>query len=535
MESDATPPTPPQDEHPSAEPVEAERQPVVSLPPKKRRPVKLILACLVLLLIAGGVTLAINHYSSTPAETTKPAAKKDVQLIRYGLTTGPIDSFYPEIEDSIVAYEVNRLSFEGLVGYQKLTNIVPELAVSWTNPDSTTWIFNLRHGVKFHNGHTMTAVDVQKSIEAAQQNKGLSNYYSTIKTVEPSGDYKIKITTDGPDPILLNKLTALYVFDSKGSSTADPANGTGPYQVKPGTKPSETAIDLVAFDQYHGGHVSTRELQLKWTDDQAAAVKDLNQGKLDFLGDMDQQYVGQATGAIPYYSKPVGLAMIQVNTLKAGSPVQKLAVRQALQAAIDVPAFIKALHLHTEPAGQLIPKDVPGYNPDIKAPAHDPAKAKALLASAGYPNGLTLTLSSSAAPEEGINEIIRQLKVAGITVKSQDVPDFDQFINLLEGGSYELAYDGYDSSLIDGTDFLSLVTAPYSNIPKLTELTDEAGQTVDPSKRLALTQQAEKIVSDQVLVVPLQLHKNTYLMRQSYHFSQQSFVGSGIDFWKVYR
>lgn len=531
-----------QTNQPPAEPpagpvVSDSRQPdpePVAQPARRSRRGALIVGVLILLVVVAAVIYLLGKGNSSKSASNGTKGTKDVALIRYGMSTGPINSFYPDIEDSAVNYEVNRQIFEGLVTYQDQTKIVPQLATSWSNPDENTWVFNLRRGVKFHTGRTMTAKDVVASLQAAKKNDGLSAYNGTIKDVTANGDYQVKITTDGPDPILLNRLSAMYIFDSSSGVNNDPINGSGPYMLKPGTKPTDSSVDLVAFDQFHGGHVRTRELQLKWYQDQDQSVSDFNQGKLDLVGELDPGEFQKVRHGIRYNAAQEGLSFIQLNTLKTGSPVQKLAFRQALAYAINVNELIKVTGIPGKPANQLIPQDVPGYNPAAKFPAANIAKAKALLAQAGYPNGVTVTLTESDSPTLEIQEIIRELAQVGVTVKENNIPDFDQFVNALNDNSTEMSESAYTTYLFDGTDLLSLVTSPYNNIPQLDQLTNEAGQTTDPAKRLKLMQQAEKIVTDQVLIIPLNSSQLVYMTNKPYHMQQDIFSSTGVNFWKVY-
>ena len=202
--------------------------------------------------------------------------------------------------------------FEGLVGYQDQIKIKPMLATSWSNPDDSTWVFNLRHNVKFHSGRTMTADDVKYSLDYAVAHQGdngsatqlaLASSINSVKVLNP---YQVQITTNGPDAVLLNRLAALYVVDSK-AKLGDPNAGTGPYMIKPGTiKPNASALDLVAVNNYWGGHVYTRAVHFQEDATEDQMTKDAAAGKLDIAGDFNDKQVAQVKSAQPkaIWSKP---------------------------------------------------------------------------------------------------------------------------------------------------------------------------------------------------------------------------------------
>ncbi len=226
-------------------------------PPKR---LKISLLVVGILLLVGGGVLAFMKNREHVAPTAPVA--QDITQLKVGLVEGPLDRFYPDGPLSTGNFTLDRQVFEGLVRYDQQAKIIPLLATGWTNPSDDTWVFQLRHGVKFHTGRTMTASDVKASL-LARDNGFTQAYGTTIKKVDVVDDYTIKITTDGPDPILLNRLSLLFIFDASSKVKNSPSDGTGPYELKTGTKPTADAIDLTAFADYWGGHAYTRELDFR--------------------------------------------------------------------------------------------------------------------------------------------------------------------------------------------------------------------------------------------------------------------------------
>ncbi len=189
--------------------------------------------------------------------------KRDVESISYQTVGGSFDKFYPAKGALSTApnLEFNQQVFETLVQYQNLAQIKPLLALSWNNPNESTWVFNLKPNVKFQDGNTLTAASVKASLEAGKANQELASYTDTLKDITVISPTKIQITTVAPDALFLAKLTNIFIYDSKPpAGTKNSDTGTGPYIVKPGTNPTAERASLSAFDAYHGGHVSTRNL-----------------------------------------------------------------------------------------------------------------------------------------------------------------------------------------------------------------------------------------------------------------------------------
>src|SRR5262249_35033441 len=138
------------------------------------------------------------------------------------------------------------------------------------------WIFNLQKGIKFHDGHTLAASDVKYTIDSIIANHSdlAQTYASTIASVDVVNNNTVKITTSQPDPALLNKLSWLYIIDANAPKGSDPTQaGTGPYELKSGTKPSSTNVQLVAFNDYHGGRPQTQALSFGARDNNAETLK----------------------------------------------------------------------------------------------------------------------------------------------------------------------------------------------------------------------------------------------------------------------
>lgn len=499
-------------------------------------------AVLIVLLLGGIGYLAwkVSNQKTTTSSTTA-VIKKDVTLLRIGSVEGLVNSFYPSADDfELTAFQVNNQIYEGLVQFQNGTKIVPLLATSWTNPDDNIWIFNIKRGVKFHNGNTLTAKDVKYSLDKYAKTAFEGVFKFDTKSLTVVNDNKIKIVTASPDPLLLHKLAYLMIVDSTSTKDGDPTAGTGPYQVKPGTTPTESQLDLVAFDKYHGGRPSTREI--KWTSyaTEDELLKDTIAKKIDYAIAIDtakdNDQLKRQTNLTIVSDPGIGVSAMGFNTLKKGSPLANLKVRQAIALAIDRQAVIDASNLKAVPAYQAVTQDVPGYNNDITSSKPDPEAAKKLLADAGYPKGLSfdLAFSKEFAIDQATN-IAKQLKEIGVTVNLKPQDTFDQLAEIAFNGKGDAYFMSNTTDLLDASDVLTSVfkSTNYSNA-KFDQLLADAGKSLDSSKRLSDLEQASKIVIvEDVAEVPIYSRTDNTAYDPSLVVNRDSYIGP--YFWKVYK
>lgn len=531
------------DDKPSTEtPVEPAAPPkaVTSNGPKKsHKSLLTIIIVLLLILVAAGAG-AYYWYSIKPSHKSSTAAvvaKKDIPNIRYVTTNEGWESFYPGFDDASNYDESNIMIFEGLVRFENKTQIVPLLSTGWTNPDSSTWVFTLRPGVKFHDGRVMTADDVKASFDSAKSTSLGETYASTIKSVTATGPLQVTIKTDGPDPTLLKKLTKYFVYDTKSGKANDPINGTGPFVVKPGTVPKPTSLELVANDSYWGGRPHVRSFSFVGIDsnDHAKAYGDGKANLMSMFADTPT-----LTNNRPYVSQKLdqsSVFIMPLNTLKAGSPLAKLQVRQAIEDAIDPSAIAKVRETDGVPATQLVPNSIVGFDPSVTRPARDVAKAKELLKEAGYPSGISFTLTYFAPSQTTAAEIAKELAEAGIKVNLDPQTDVKTLSSKAFSGQTDAYFNTYTSDIFDASDVLSAFadTPNYKN-QAVIDLLTKAGSTLDANKRLGYLQQASKLMADDLGVVPIFSESGDQIIYDPSFVIQRDIANNsiGVYFQKVY-
>lgn len=518
-------------------------EPIVSQQPQKRGGKKGIFAALILVLvIAAGVAgyFAFASDTSTTTKTVSTSTKQTIPQLRVGMYNETLQANYPKTSlESSGTLEITSQAFEGLVRFQDINKIQPLLATGWTNPDSSTWVFNLKQGVLFHTGKTMTAQDVKASIDQAIANKNdtTSIYTETIKSVEIVDTNKIKITTFAPDPILLNRLAYIYIYDTTSATPDSAVNGTGPFTAKASDEPQANTLEYKAFDKYHGGKVYVRNLTFINYEDSEQIVKDFNAGKLDITPDVaNTEIAAMKSKTVQIYTESGGATGMIGMTLRHAGPTQNKKFRQAVQYIMDKPLYLEKEELTATPASQLIPQEITGYNPTIQPIQQNVEKAKQLLAEAGVKPGTTLTLMHSDS-YIAIDEIVKQFAAAGLTIVPQPTDSIDNMLAGIKAGQSDLYLISYASNLVDGIEFLTQVPVELANYqdPAYLSLLEKINTEFTASQRLSLLQQAEKQVSDEALILPVYSREYKYPVSKPY-VMKQDIGGSirGIYYYKVY-
>lgn len=506
--------------------------------PSRRKLWLSLAALIVIAAAAAGYFQYAANKTDTPAPTSaNQTASREIPLLRLGTQEGMPEAFYPDPTSmaGVGSIVIQRNVFEGLVSWGENKQFIPQLASSWTNPDENTWVFKLKPNVKFHDGKTMTADDVKASLLADTPVSDTYHLSDVIKSVDVVDPATIKVTTNKPDALLLNRLVYMFIFDSTSKDKNSYQNGTGPYTVKAGTKFDKDNLDLVAFSGYHGTQPAAKEIVGKnyaSNEDLVSAAKK-KQVDLGFVfSKIDSQEI---TAVVPGAKfQPIeesGLHALWPDTLKKGSPIQKLKVRQAIYQALDQAQIIKASGADAEPLNQLGPQSVTGYDSSITGPKTDPAAAKKLLAEAGYPNGLTLSILHGPPAAATINEIGRQLKAIGIKLDDHTAHDFAELNDAIQNQTYDMTFYGYTSDFADISDMVTdqfTKTGSHGSYDnaQISQLLAQSNQEFNAAKRIQILQQISRDIMSQVAVIPI--YSQTYHIMLAPGFDTPFNVPDGI-------
>jgi peptide/nickel transport system substrate-binding protein len=316
------------------------------------------------------------------------------------------DTLHPILISSTQSEAISRLIHEGLTATDPFSRQpIPQLAVSWSNPDDLTWELKLRQGVRFHNGEPFTAQDVAYTFQAATSDpkSRLSVPKSQIAGVEVVDDYTVRLRTKTVLPAFLDNMANVRIVPASvgRAQGTDALNqspiGTGPYRFREWVK--DDHLTLERFADYWGEPPAIREIAFKPIPDAATRVAALETGQSDLvtaLPPLDAQRLAGSRDLAIKRVPSMRTIYIGMNTgtgkaEAVDAPLRDLRVRRAVQHAIDYDAIIRDI-LKGEGkrvAGTLVPENA-GFDPNLKGIEYDPERAKQLLAEAGYPDGITV-------------------------------------------------------------------------------------------------------------------------------------------------
>ena len=300
---------------------------------------------------------------------------------------------------TVVFYNVQ----EALVKVDRHGKIVPWLAEKWHTSDNTNYTFFLKRGVRFHNGREMKAADVKFVIDRAmnpETKHPYPGYYASIKDIIVKDDYTITITLKSTTAnFLLNMArqgSVIYPREAVETMKSEPI-GTGPFKL--GEWVRGDRIVLVKNPDYHvKGLPKLDRVTYRFITDPNAALAALK------AGDVDAAMFGLGPEHVPDLQKDPRFQVIIGETTNdvilsmnnSRKPFTDVRVRRAVTYGINKPEVVKGAMFGL---GRVLGTNVDPLNPyfvDMSgAMPHDPAKAKKLLAEAGYPNGFDAVLKVS--------------------------------------------------------------------------------------------------------------------------------------------
>src|SRR5581483_1720583 len=272
--------------------------------------------------------------------------------------------------------------------------------------------FHLRGGVHFQDGRPLTADDVVASLERVRHHakSGLGNYLVTVDAIRELAPDTVEITTRRPSPVLLNKLTFVFIVPHDAPEEIHQPIGTGPYRL---VAADEHHVRLEAFAQSWRGAPPEREVDLLILPDPAERVARLERGDVDLMQEVEPERAAELRQRPHCRVVATEGTSVEYLALRIDSkPFSDLRVRQAIDLAIDREALVSD-HLKTQglPLGQMVGRQVFGYAPDVKPPIRDLESAKRLLAAAGYPHGIDTDLEFREG--KGADALVAQLAQAG--------------------------------------------------------------------------------------------------------------------------
>jgi peptide/nickel transport system substrate-binding protein len=479
------------------------------------------------------------------------AIQADAVTLRWA-NRGDPQTTDPHSQNEGLTNNVNQLIYEFLLCRDKQLNLQPCLATSWTQVSPTVWRFKLRAGVKFHDGTPFTADDVVFSFQrAAEQTSQLRVYSNASGVPKKIDDLTVEFTTNGPNPIELEHVASINIMSKawceknratkpqdythkEDMVTAHQANGTGAYTLK--SREPDIKTVLVKNPNWWGikdGQFTGNVDEVVYTPiaSDATRLAALVSGEIDIINDPPVQDVPRlkqnpsikvlegTENRVIFIGMDQNRDELLYSSVKGKNPFKDKRVRQALYQAIDIEALrTTTMRGLSKPTGAMLPAPLPWIaEPEGRFP-FDRAKAKQLLAEAGYPNGFEVTLdcpNNRYVNDEKICQALAAMwSQIGVTTSVTAMPRANYFPKLdkLDTSLYMLGWGG---AATDPIFILQPVQhtanakgdgdynyGRYSN-PKLDALVDQIKVEMDVEKRRKLINEALMIQHDELLHLPL--------------------------------
>ncbi|MBV9554932.1 MAG: ABC transporter substrate-binding protein [Alphaproteobacteria bacterium] len=458
--------------------------------------------------------------------------------------------------------------YEHLIEHNRKLELDPGLATSWETVNPTTWRFHLRPNVKWQDGSAFTADDVVFSFQRIRgKNSAKRSQVATIKEIRKVDDQTVDLLTDGEDPILPTELTGFDIMSKKWCEAHDVvenvvlgkgenyalthAMGTGPYRLVSREPDRKTVLERNP-DWWGKPENNVERAEFDIIANAATRVAALLSGEMDMIYSVPPQDADRikATAGVRLIEGPelrtVYLAMDQnrdellFSNIKGKNPLKDVRIRRAFALAIDEETIAKkVMRGQAHPTWLMYGPGVNGYDPALdKRPALDIAKARALLAEAGYPDGFQIQLDCPndryVQDEQICTAVSAMLAKIGVKVDVYARTKVKYFADV-SYPNYKLSFslNGWTPATYDAHNvyFTLLSTRDpatgrgqgnfggYAN-PKVDELTEHMAHELNKDKRQQEIDEAAKIVQDDVATIPLHQQVIVWAARDKVELTQ---------------
>lgn len=442
--------------------------------------------------------------------------------------------------------------YEGLVRRDADLNIEPALATSWEVLEPTRWRFNLRQGVKFHNGNDFTADDVIFSANRVRaEGSDLTTRIPADAEFVKVDDYTVDVILTSANPILHFEWSSWSIIDKEWAEANDSVavtsasddsasiisletNGTGPFKIV--SHDAGVTTTMVAnADWWDTPEHNLTDVEFTTIGSDATRVAALLSGELDMVYPVPVQDIkrvnenAETTALTGPELRTIFLGMDQMrdellySNIKGANPFKDVRVRKAFYQAINIEAIKeKVMRGLSTPSAIMISPFLFSKSGDFTRFPYDVEASKALLADAGYPDGFEVGMdcpNDRYVNDEAICQAITSmLAKVGITVNLNAQPKSKYFAKVLASNGYDTSFFllGWTPGSLDSWNVISNLEGcrdetgagspfnlgGYCN-PAVDALADQILVENDPDKRDALIAEAFAITTSEVSHIPL--------------------------------
>jgi peptide/nickel transport system substrate-binding protein len=419
-------------------------------------------------------------------------------------------------------YLLGELLYSGLTTLGTDMSAQPDLATKWTsNEDASEWVFTLRDNAVFSNGQPLTAEDVAASfaklLDPETGAPGRRNL-GPIASVTATGAHEVTITTSSPYadlPVALSYPTAKIIPASFANGDFESLSttpvGSGPFLLQEYI-PDQKTVVVKNPNYFLPDQPYLDQIDILTFPDAAGAIAAVLAGEVELVLEVqptDYARVEAAKGVTGLRTKSGRFLDIVMDNSQP--PFNDKRVREALALSLDREAIVELVAEGYGTPGNDSPVN-PSYQYYADAPLkqYDPARAKELLAEAGYPNGLSLELVASVKPgyRASLAVVVREMaKAAGFNIEVQTLDHSSYLDQVWKKGKFYVGY--YNMQPTEGTIFNLLFTSEASwnetkwNNTTFDAFVNEADRTTDADVRAGLYTKAQNLMREEIpAIVP---------------------------------
>jgi peptide/nickel transport system substrate-binding protein len=421
------------------------------------------------------------------------------------------------------------LVYSGLIKVTPNFDYAPDLATKWETPDDRTIVFHLNPNAKFHNGQPVKASDVKWTYESLMNPTFVTSKrsgYATVDHIE---------TPDQQTVIFKLKEANAGIFDNLTVGILPTGADTNVYKTKPiGCGPyklvehrPDERLEFEAFDQWHGGAPKIKHVTVRIIPDATTRILEMRRGTVNFeVNQIPFENVAEFEKNPDFTVVKSSGSVYQYLAFNMHDPaLAKPLVRQAIACAIDRDRIIRDIQRgFAQPTETMLAEGHWARASNLPTHPYDPAKAKQLLAQAGYPNGLSLVFKTSTDAEANSRAQVMQamMKQAGfnVTIQSNEMSTFFADIGKGNFQMYSLSRNGIGDPDFYYVIFYSKNEPPngqnrgyYAN-PRIDQLLTDGHSTFDRAKRKPMYEEVQKIVATDLPYLSLYMQSNVAVMRK---------------------
>ena len=450
-----------------------------------------------------------------------PAAAADGQLTwAVHITLAPTWFDPAETPGLITPYMLMYALHDALLKPMPGQASAPSLAESWSaSPDGLSYEFVLRKGARFHNGEPVTAEDVKFSLERYRgaANKTLKANVAAVEIPDPR---RVRVKLKKPWPDFMTFYTSAtgagwivpkkYVEQVGEDGYKKAPIGAGPYKFVSFTPGVELVLE--AFDQYWRKPPGVKRLVFRVIPDEATRLAALKRGEVDIAYSIRGELAEEVQRVPGLALKPTVIQspfwLYFPEQWDPKSPWHDRRVRQAVNLAVDRKGASQALTLgHSPITGSIIPVGFDFFW-QPPAPVHDPARAKKLLAEAGYANGFDAGEYFCDVAYANLGEaVVNDLAGIGVKLKMRPLEraafwqgySDKKYKNVVQtaSGAFGNAATRLENFVISGGTYV------YGTYPDLDGLFQEQAAELDKKKREAILAKIQQLVHDKAMFAPI--------------------------------